>query len=129
MPSSAAVPLACAVHQGGRLSSPSPLSVPARHLMAKRTSSRFQSRTLGTLFSVSSLLVLGCGGGSGQTAAQGRTTGQSDFQSVSPSGGPSKGGNLSASAGADATATGSAPVSQSATPRTVEETDLYRLDG
>ncbi|HZU84954.1 MAG TPA: beta-propeller domain-containing protein [Polyangiaceae bacterium] len=80
-----------------------------------------------------------CGGGSQQPEA--RVTGQSEFASAPPPGasGPGGGGALSAGAsqgGAGGAATNgsaapSAPSNSgtSTQPRTVQETDLYRLDG
>jgi hypothetical protein len=96
--------------------------------MANRTAFRFQRRTLGTLFSLGSLLALGCGSSSGPS--QGRVVGQSEFQSVSPgsgSGGPGRGGTLSA--GAQDAAPNAAGTASATPTRTVEETDLYRLEG
>jgi hypothetical protein len=98
--------------------------------MAHRSLFPLKSRALGGLFSLSSLLALGCGGSSGQTAAQGRVTGQSDFQSVSPSSGSRGGGTLSTGDTAAVPSANAAGTTSTTTPtRTVEETDLYRLDG
>jgi hypothetical protein len=98
--------------------------------MAHRRLFPLKSRALGGLFSLSSLLALGCGGSSGQTAAQGRVMGQSDFQSVSPSSGSRGGGTLSTGDAAAVPSANAAGTTSTTTPtRTVEETDLYRLDG
>ena len=102
--------------------------------MALRWSQLLDSRSLATtLLSVGSLAAFACGS---NTAPQGRTTGQSEFASVAPGGvqGGSRGGNLSAGATQDASAPsasgpGKGVSTAAATPRTVEETDLYRLEG
>ncbi len=73
------------------------------------------------------------GGDAGQQNPDGRVKGQTSFQSAPPAGGSSFGGGRGggeASAGAaDNGATPSQNKTGTAPPRTVEETDLYRLDG
>jgi hypothetical protein len=101
--------------------------------MAHRFPLRLRHHSLGTaLLSLGSLLPLACGGSS---APQQRTTGQTSFASTTPGGqgGPSRGGNLSAGAN-DSAPSAAAPANgpgaaSTAAPRTVEETDLYRLEG
>lgn len=94
---------------------------------------RCSTRSLGTLFSLgAALLSLGCGNSGVKGAAQPRVTGQSDFESVSPGSGNSSHG--ARGVGDTAASTGAAaPTASQATAttptRTVEETDLYRLDG
>lgn len=84
------------------------------------------------LASLGALLVVGCGGSSSPAD---RVAGQSEFQSVAPGSnqGTGKGGNsLSAGGVSDAAPqAGNGTSSAAATPttRTVEETDLYRLEG
>ena len=86
----------------------------------------------GTLVSTASLLALACGGSSGP-AAQARVTGQSDFSSVAPGAGNSRGGGLAAGDASSTAAPGASDAAHgaeaAAQPRTVEETDLYRLEG
>jgi hypothetical protein len=110
--------------------------------------SHFRSFTVGLVaFLAGSGSLAGCGG-SGQSGKPKPTPdfvqGQSEFESAPPSGaqgGPqSAGGDLAATGtgGSTSTAAPAAKGSQdsaagggsnSSTPRTVEETDLYRLDG
>lgn len=80
------------------------------------------------------LLAAACVAGNtacNQTNATGRVTGQSDFVSA-PAGGSSAryGGGLAMDGAAPSESnTGSASAGKSAVPRTVEETDIYRVEG
>ncbi len=103
--------------------------------MAQRWSHRFSGSRFARsieawLASFGAVLVVGCGS-SGSPAD--RVMGQSEFQSVAPGANQSRGGSLSLNAGASDTAPQAggktATSSASTTPRTVEETDLYRLEG
>jgi hypothetical protein len=78
---------------------------------------------LGALVSAS--LGLGCGG---TPAVQGRELGQSAFESVSPQSNGGASDSAGAATGAGGSASTAGPVATTST-RTVEETDLYRLEG
>ncbi|MEP7050325.1 MAG: beta-propeller domain-containing protein [Pseudomonadota bacterium] len=101
--------------------------------MAHRWSVLFDSRSLATtLASVASIAAVACG----SNAPEGRTTGQSEFASVAPGSSPGSRGGLATAGGAEdaapsaAAGAGKGPTgTSSTTPRTVEETDLYRLEG
>jgi len=72
--------------------------------------------------------------GADNRGTQPRASGQTEFESVQPgSGSQRSGGGLASGSAPEASAPGSddsaAGPGKSATPRTVEETDLYRLDG
>ncbi|MEO8899971.1 MAG: beta-propeller domain-containing protein [Polyangiaceae bacterium] len=101
--------------------------------MAYRWSLLLDSRSLAsTLVLVGSLAAMACGGNG---ASQGRTTGQSEFASVAPGGASPSRGGLATAGGTEAAApSASGPgknsdASATSTPRIVEETDLYRLEG
>ena len=100
--------------------------------MTHRWSLRAGSSVLtGALVSGLAMVPLACGGSS---ASQQRTVGQSDFASVAPGSGQAVGhGANDAAAGPQAAggATAAVPGTSSSTSstRTVEETDLYRLEG
>ncbi|MES1176309.1 MAG: beta-propeller domain-containing protein [Myxococcales bacterium] len=95
-----------------------------------RLAQSVQQATSGALVSVACLAAIGCSGGA---PAQSREVGQSDFASVSPGASQNgRGGLAEASGGATSSAPGSNTASgpgAAAQPRTVEETDLYRLEG
>jgi hypothetical protein len=86
----------------------------------------------GALVSGLAMVPLACGGSS---ASQQRTVGQSDFASVAPGSGQAVGHGVSDSAGGPEAAAGGATAavpgnsSSDSSTRTVEETDLYRLEG
>ncbi len=96
-----------------------------------------RSLSLRSRSGVLALVVLGApvgvgacsSGGSGPGSSQGPPSGQSDFVSA-PFAGQSGGGNASNGAAAGfAASTPAASGTGSSTTRTVQETDLYRLDG
>src|SRR4051812_23707987 len=81
-----------------------------------------------------SALLLGCGSNASQGKTPDLVGGQSDFSSAPPNGasGSREGGLASGAADGGAPAAdvpGSKSGSSPSTPRTVEETDLYRLEG
>jgi hypothetical protein len=93
-----------------------------------------RSRTALTLVLALSVGLAGCSSASdkgGKTPEL--VEGQSDFTSAPPNGGAARGGGLSNAEGGDAAGAPTAPkgptTQSTSTPRTVEETDLYRLDG
>src|SRR4051812_22555599 len=93
---------------------------------------RFAGRwASGTLVSIASLAVAGCAGSS--APAQSRELGQSEFSSVSPGSSANGRGNggldAAANPGDSASAATEGADKGTGQPRTVEETDLYRLDG
>lgn len=98
----------------------------------------FSVRTYGTLGFVALLLGIGCGSSDESGRTPELVNGASDFRSAPPNGQSSRdaGGVTTGADGASGpgnAATPSAPGAQesggSAQPRTVEETDLYRLEG
>jgi hypothetical protein len=76
-----------------------------------------------------------CSHGSGPTAPQQRVVGQSDYESAPQPGNATSFGatNGAETAGASGSGSGGSstvtPSTESSTPRTVQETDLYRVDG
>lgn len=84
------------------------------------------SVTACTLGSLSSLA--GCSGADSR-ATQPRLTGQSEFESVQPAAAANRHGGGLAAESPTAGSNDSASVGTTPAPRTVEETDLYRLDG
>ena len=92
--------------------------------------------TVGALAAVSSMLPACSGGSSSGGDPNQRVSGQSDFISAPPVGtnAGSSESTFGAAGGADNAATPTTGASKGATatssqPRTVQETDLYRLDG
>src|ERR1700690_861890 len=83
--------------------------------------------SLRVMLSLVGLGLIGCGGSPKVTTEQ--VVGQSDFSSRPPqSGGPNASAHFDVANGAAAPLAATSS-SSTTTPRTVEETDLYRLDG
>ncbi|MET0791550.1 MAG: beta-propeller domain-containing protein, partial [Polyangiaceae bacterium] len=90
----------------------------------------FSRAPAAALVTVASWFAFACGGSS--APVQSREVGQSDFASVSPGASPNGRGGLGVSdtaGNAAPEAAGPQDSGSAATPRTVEETDLYRLEG
>ena len=97
--------------------------------MSKRTSISLCRYCMGAAL----LSAFGCSGRGDPDPGQPRAEGQSEFTSASPQSG-SRSGGVEVADGASSGAPGAAPTAggakaASATPRTVEETDLYRVEG
>lgn len=90
----------------------------------------FHLRSRSLLGASLALLSFACSQGASSPSGP-RAQGQSEFTSAAPGGGNARGPGIGVESGADSAAptTPGASNGASTTPRTVEETDLYRLEG